>query len=115
MGISICMSRISLDCEAPAGKSVLELPDDLPGSPNRLYRNNGDGSFTDVADDTRTGGGSARSLGAMFSDLDDDRDIDFVVINDGEPARVFSNDRVGTFSDQTRARSVSRPGSVCGG
>ena len=92
-----------LDCEAPAGKSVLELPDDLPGSPNRLYRNNGDGSFTDVADDTRTGGGSARSLGAMFSDLDDDRDIDFVVINDGEPARVFSNDRVGTFSDQTRA------------
>ena len=92
-----------LDREAPAGKSVLELPDDLPGSTNRLYRNNGDGSFTDVADDTGTGGGSARSLGAMFSDLDDDRDIDFVVINDGEPARVFSNDRVGTFSDQTRA------------
>ena len=89
--------------EAPPGKSVLELPDDLPGSPNRLYRNNGDGSFAEVSDDTRTGGGSARSLGAVFSDLDDDRDIDFVVINDGEPARVFSNDRVGAFSDQTRA------------
>ena len=89
--------------EVPPGKSDLELPDDLPGSPNRLYRNNGDGSFTDVSDDTRTGGGSARSLGAVFSDLDDDRDIDFVVINDGEPLRVFANDRVGTFSDQTRA------------
>ena len=89
--------------EAPAGKSVLELPDDLPGAPNRLYRNNGDGSFTDVADDTGTDGGVARSLGALFSDLDDDRDIDFVVLNDGAPARVFSNDRVGAFSDETRA------------
>ena len=88
---------------APADKTVLELPDDLPGESNRLYRNNGDGSFTDVADDTLTSGGASRSLGAVFSDLDDDRDIDFVVVNDGAPAHVFSNDRVGTFSDGSRA------------
>jgi tetratricopeptide (TPR) repeat protein len=92
-----------VDPEPPSGREVLSVPADLPGAPNRLYRNNGDGSFTDVAAETGTDGGRARSLGALFSDLDDDRDLDFIVINDGAPARVFSNDRVGTFTDATRS------------
>lgn len=89
--------------ELPPGPQTLSVPSDLPGAPNRLYRNNGDGSFTDIAVETRTDGGEARSLGALFSDLDDDRDTDFIVINDGAPANVFANDRVGTFSDAADA------------
>ena len=85
---------------------VLRVPDDLPGAPNRLYRNNGDGSFTDVAVDTRTDGGSRRSLFSLFSDWDDDRDVDFLVVNDGSPVQVFSNDRVGTFTESSAAWGV---------
>lgn len=91
---------------APPDRAVLEIPEELPGAPNRLYRNNGNGTFTEVGEAMRTDAGRRRTLGALFSDLDDDRDIDFVVIHDGEPAQVFSNDRVGTFSDATRAFGV---------
>jgi len=85
---------------------VLRVPDDLPGAPNRLYRNNGDGSFTDVAVETRTDGGARRSLFALFSDWDDDRDVDFLVVNDGSPVQVFSNDRIGTFTESSEAWGV---------
>ncbi len=85
---------------------VLRVPDDLPGAPNRLYRNDGSGSFTDVAQQTRTDGGVRRSLFALFSDWDDDRDVDFLVVNDGSPVQIFSNDRVGTFTESSEAWGV---------
>lgn len=85
---------------------VLRIPDDLPGAPNRLYRNDGSGRFVDVAAETRTGGGARRSLFALFSDWDDDRDVDFLVVNDGSPVQVFSNDRVGTFTESSEAWGV---------
>jgi tetratricopeptide (TPR) repeat protein len=87
-----------VDPEAPHDEAVLRVPYDLRGAPNRLYRNNGDRTFTEIGEESRTAGAS-RSLGAVFSDLDDDRDIDFVVVNDGEPLEVYSNDRVGTFTE----------------
>ena len=91
-----------LASDLPPGATV-QVPEELPGAPNRLYRNNGNGSFTDIADNTRTTAGAHRSLGSLFSDLDDDRDIDFIVVNDEHPIQVFSNDRVGTFSESERA------------
>jgi tetratricopeptide (TPR) repeat protein len=89
--------------DPPAGKGVLELPADLPGAENRLYRNNANGSFTEIGAESRTDGGKSRSLGAIFSDIDDDRDVDFVVVNDGSRPFVFSNDRVGTFTESAAA------------
>jgi tetratricopeptide (TPR) repeat protein len=85
--------------EPPPGVEVLKLPRDLPGAPNRLYRNNGNGAFTEIAKESGTDGGASRSLGAVFSDVDDDRDLDFVVVNDGSRPFLFSNDRVGTFTE----------------
>ncbi len=85
--------------ETPPGIEVLKLPRDIPGAPNRLFRNNGNGTFTEIAKESGTDGGASRSLGALFSDVDDDRDIDFVVVNDGSRALLFSNDRVGTFTE----------------
>jgi hypothetical protein len=85
---------------------LLRIPYDLPGAANRLYRNNGDGSFSEVAVESRVDGGSSRSVGALFSDLDEDRDIDGLVVNDGEPILVFSNDRVGTFTESAVAWGV---------
>ncbi len=85
--------------EPPPGMEILKLPRDLPGAPNQLYRNNGNGTFTEIAKQSGTDGGAPRSLGAVFSDVDDDRDVDFLVVNDGSPTFLFSNDRVGTFTE----------------
>ena len=85
---------------------ILRVPRDLPGAPNRLYRNNGDGSFTDVAAETRTDGGARRSLFTLFADWDDDRDVDFLVVNDGSPVQVFSNDRIGTFTESAEVWGI---------
>ncbi len=85
--------------EPPPGVETMKLPRDIPGAPNRLYRNNTNGTFTETAKESGTDGGESRSLGAIFSDVDDDRDIDFVVVRDGARALLFSNDRVGTFTE----------------
>ena len=90
----------------PPGGGAAAVPEGIPGAPNRLYRNDGNGRFTEVAAETRTAGGARRSLGALFSDWDDDRDVDFLVVNDGDPVQVFSNDRVGTFTESAREWGV---------
>lgn len=84
----------------------IPVPDGIPGAPNRLYRNDGGGGFTEAGAETQTDGGPRRSLFSLFSDWDDDRDVDFLVVNDGSPVQVFSNDRVGTFTESARAWGV---------
>ena len=92
----------------------LRVPDELPGARNELLRNNGDGSFLAVAAETRAGGGRLRSLGSLFSDFDEDRDIDFVVVNEGAPVQVFANDRIGTFTESSRSLGVDTSVSMRG-
>ncbi len=59
-------------------------------APNRLYRNNGDGSFTDVAVQSGVDdGGSGRTV--AWADYDMDGDIDLYVANDGAN-RLYRND-----------------------
>lgn len=71
------------------------------GAPNQFLRNDGDGRFTDVAAECGIDCGDAASLGVQLFDLDDDRDLDFCVVNADRPLLVFRNDRVGRFADAT--------------
>ena len=68
------------------------------GAPNALFRNNGDGTFTDVARETGVDGGDAPTLGVVFLDADGDRDFDIYLLNDGTPNALFLNDRTGRYS-----------------
>lgn len=67
------------------------------GEPNRLYRNNGDGTFADV---TAQAGVGDRSwgLGAAFGDVDNDGDLDLFVSNYVGGNRLYLNDGTGHFS-----------------
>jgi hypothetical protein len=58
--------------------------------PNRLFKNNGDLTFSDV---TRAWGDElpSRSTGAAYADLDNDGDLDMVVSNVNQNAFVFEN------------------------
>ena len=74
---------------------------DTTGVENALFRNNGDGTFIDVAREAGIDGGAARTAGVAFFDADDDRDLDLYLINDRQPNRLFRNDRVGHYVDVT--------------
>ena len=75
-------------------------PRGLPGSPDNLYRNNGDGTFTDVS--RQAGVEDAQGfygLTGVWSDFNDDGRLDLFVANDGEPNFLYQNEGEGHFKD----------------
>ena len=66
---------------------------------NVFYRNNGDGTFTDTTDETGTAAVGGRSMQAIFSDFDNDNDLDLYVANDTTTNHVYRNDGGGAFTD----------------
>ncbi|HEV2618248.1 MAG TPA: FG-GAP-like repeat-containing protein [Candidatus Acidoferrales bacterium] len=63
---------------------------------NELWRNNGNGTFTQVSEETDVGGEGA-SWGATASDINNDRAVDFVVTSFQHPPTVYLNPREGKF------------------
>ena len=83
---------------------------DFPGR-NRLYRNNGDGTFTNVAaaagvNETDTS--ATNATGSAFGDYDLDGDLDLFVCGwqGTNGNRLFRNDGDGTFTDVTVAAGI---------
>jgi hypothetical protein len=83
------------------------------GWPNRLYRNNGDGTFTDVAESVGVRD-TGNSKGCCFGDYDNDGHLDLYVGNDGESNRLYHNNGDGTFTDMTSEAGVSEPAGTHG-
>lgn len=73
-------------------------PRDYEGVTDSLYRNNADGTFTDV---TGSAGLSPanKGLGVVFVDFDDDGDQDIFVADDKTPNFLYRNDGAGGFAD----------------
>jgi len=60
-------------------------------TPNVLFRNNGNGSFSDAT--SLVGGGAFDGRGVAFADFDNDGDIDLCVTADaGHPTQLWRND-----------------------
>lgn len=75
-------------------------PPGLTGGVNTLYRNNGNGTFTDVSEKAgirKTLGTYA--LGVLIADFDNDSWPDIYVANDSAPAALYHNNGNGTFTD----------------
>jgi enediyne biosynthesis protein E4 len=82
------------------------LPDfwDMAGSPiehNILYRNNGDGTFTDVTAKSGLAGKGWGGDVAVF-DYNDDGYLDLLVTNMFGASQLYRNNRDGTFTDVTK-------------
>ena len=91
------------------------LEGDLPGTTNRLYKNNRNGTFTDVTEKT----GLARSgwaSGVTVGDYDNDGFDDLFITYYGRNV-LYHNNGDGTFSDVTEraglGQSATRYGSGC--
>jgi enediyne biosynthesis protein E4 len=59
--------------------------------PNTLYRNNGDGTFTDVSEQTGIAALQGKGMGVVFADYDGDGFTDVFVANDNAPNLLFHN------------------------
>jgi hypothetical protein len=75
-------------------------PRGLKGAPDKLYHNNGDGTFTDVSKQAGVDAPENRfGLTAMWEDFDNDGRLDLFVTNDGQPNYLYHNDGQGHFTD----------------
>ena len=81
------------------GADVFCGPIGLPGQPDVLYHNNGDGTFTDVTARAGIRDPNYYGFGVLFSDFDSDGWSDIYVANDSQPNLLFHNKRDGTFSE----------------
>jgi enediyne biosynthesis protein E4 len=75
-------------------------PLSYPGLPDRLYRNNGDGTFTDVTREAGLWEPTGRGMGAVAVDIDLDGDLDIYVTNDAMPNNLWINDGKGRFQER---------------
>jgi len=82
------------------GIAVMCGPRGLPGEPDHLFHNNGDGTFTDVSVKAGVSDPSGYyGLAAVFVDVDDDGWVDLAVANDSVPNYLYRNRRNGAFED----------------
>ena len=74
-------------------------PGNFPSEPDRLFRNRGDGTFTDVTAAAGLVAGFGPALGVVAADLTGDGWLDLYVTNDAKPNNFWVNQRDGTFRD----------------
>lgn len=74
-------------------------PDVYHGQRPTLYRNNGDGTFTDVSQASGVGAKPGNGLGVVTFDYNNDGWQDIFIANDGMPNFLFHNNRDGTFRE----------------
>jgi enediyne biosynthesis protein E4 len=74
-------------------------PRGLKGGRDRLYHNNGDGTFTDVTEKLNIDPGSYYGLGVLWLDYDLDGCLDLYVANDSSPSLLYHNNCKGGFTE----------------
>jgi hypothetical protein len=82
-------------------------PNDFQGLPNILYRNNGDGTFTDVSVPSHVAQYINKGMGVAFADYDNDGFTDIFVSNDTFPNLLLHNNGDGTFTDEAMNAGVA--------
>ena len=83
-------------------------PRGLKGSPDNLYHNNGDGTFTDVSKKAGVEDPERRyGLTAIWSDFDNDGKLDLFVTNDGQANYLYKGDGNGKFEDVALTSGVA--------
>jgi hypothetical protein len=93
------------------GVPVMCGPLGLPKSRNYLYRNNGDGTFTDVSQESGVAGlRGSYGLTALSFDADEDGWPDIFVACDSTPSFLLMNNHDGTFREEALFRGMALSG-----
>jgi hypothetical protein len=98
-GLTACQYR---------GQRVMCGPRGLKGAPDHLFRNNGDGTFTDVSAKAGVADKAGNyGFGVAWFDYDDDGRLDLAVANDSTPSYLYHNKGDGTFEDVSFVSGVA--------
>ncbi len=82
-------------------------PNDFVGTANILYRNNGDGTFTNVSVPSHIADYVGKGMGVAFADYDGDGYDDIFISNDTFPNFLLHNNGDGTFTDVAAIAQVA--------
>jgi len=93
------------------GVAVYCGPRGMVAGSHSLYRNNGDGTFTDVSKESGIAAvHSSYALTSIAADLDEDGWPDLFVASDSTPSLLFMNQHDGTFREEGLLRGVAVSG-----
>ncbi len=81
------------------GYKVYPSPRDFRGTSDTVFRNNGDGTFTDVSQAVGVAAHKGTGMGIIACDYDGDGDTDVFVCNDVDANFLFVNDGTGQFEE----------------
>jgi hypothetical protein len=97
-------------CAAPDGRRDYCGPEDFPAQPDHLYRNNSDGTFTDVSKPAGIDLREGRGLGVLIAEMTGDSRPDIYVANDATACWLFANRGNLQFEEIGEASGVARDG-----
>jgi enediyne biosynthesis protein E4 len=90
-GKSICQFR---------GQPVMCGPRGLKGAKDKFFHQKADGKFEEVGDKAGVRDeGNFYGFSSVFVDVDDDKDLDLLVVNDSTPKQLYINKGDGTFEE----------------
>jgi hypothetical protein len=90
------------------GQPVMCGPRGLKGAKDRLFHQRADGTFEEVGEKARvTDEGDYYGFSSVFVDVDDDRDLDLLVVNDSTPKQLYINKGDGTFEETGYASGIA--------
>lgn len=93
------------------GERFYPHPDNFKGAADRLYRNNGNGTFTDVTERAGVLNPGGKGMGMACADVDGDNAPDIFVANDMTPNFLFLNRGDGRFVDRGLLSGLGYSGS----
>jgi enediyne biosynthesis protein E4 len=91
--VNYCVWEVNKDpyCHVKSGVRGYCHPKLYTPLHNSLYRNNGDGTFTDVSQETGISSHMGKGMSVSFADYDGDGYLDAFVANDTTPGFLFHN------------------------
>ena len=89
------------------GHPVYVGPRSYPFEPDLLYRNNGNGTFTDISVASGIAAQASSGMGTVCCDYDGDGDTDVFVLNDVAGNYLFDNDGAGKFREAALMAGVA--------
>ncbi|MDE2997612.1 MAG: CRTAC1 family protein [Gemmatimonadota bacterium] len=86
-------------------------PDNFKGAADRLYRNNGDGTYADVTEPAGVLNPGGKGMGMACADVDGNGTVDVFVANDMTPNFLYLNQGDGRFVEKGLLSGVAYSGS----
>jgi len=107
LGYVVWSEAKDLTCTIDGTSKSYCTPESYQGEGPRLYRNEGNGRFTDVSGPSGIANPSGKSLGVAILDFDGDGWPDVAVANDTQPNYLYRNNHDGTFAEVGRESGIA--------